>query len=71
MMIRDKLGWPVELIKNRPINNFIRMLFHCNIKQTYRKLHKEKYVKAICQLYSDGKIDSKTMHVITDKFDSI
>lgn len=71
MIIRDKLGWPVEKLVGRPFTNFIRILLHCNIKQTYRKLHKEKYVKAICELYSDGKLDSKTMHIITDKFDKL
>ena len=71
MIIRDKFGWPVEIFVGRPVTNFIRRLLHGNIKQTYRKLHEEKYVTAICELYSHGKLDSKTMHIITDKFNSI
>ena len=47
MIIRDKLGWPVEKFVDRPFTNFIRILIHGNIRQTYRKLNKEKYVKAI------------------------
>ena len=71
MTIRDKLGWPVEKFVGRPFTNFMRTCLHVNLKQTYRKLHKEKYVKAICELYSEGKLDSKTMHIITAKFDTL
>ncbi len=71
MIIRDKLGWPVEKFTGRPFTNLIRILIHGNIRQTYRKLNKERYVKAICELYSDRKLDSKTMHIITDKFDRL
>lgn len=71
MVFRDKFGYSVELIVGRPITNVIRIMLHTNIKQTYRKLHKEKYIKSICELYSDGKLDSKTMHIITDKFNSV
>ena len=71
MIIRDKLGWPVEKFVDRPFTNFIRILIHGNIRQTYRKLNKEKYVKAILELYSDSKLDSKTMHIITNKFDKL
>ena len=42
MIIRDKLGWPVEKFVDRPFTNFIRILIHGNIRQTYRKLNKEK-----------------------------
>ncbi len=28
MVFLDKLGWPIELIKGRPITNFIRCLIH-------------------------------------------
>ena len=45
MIIRDKLGWPVEKFVDRPFTNFIRILIHGNIRQTYRKLHKEKVDK--------------------------
>ena len=37
MKLRDKYGWPVERIKGRPFVNFIRLLLHTNIKQTWKK----------------------------------
>ena len=71
MTIRDKLGWPVETIYNRPFTNFIRLLLYGNIKQTFIKLHKEKYIIAACELYSEGKINSEILHILTAKFDKI
>lgn len=41
MICRDYLGWPLEYIKGRPITNFIRMLLHTNIKQTWKLRHKK------------------------------
>ena len=35
MICRDKYGWPVELIIGRPVTNFIRLLIHTNIWQTW------------------------------------
>lgn len=71
MIIRDKLGWPVEKIVGRPFINFVRLLVRGNIKQTYCKLHKEKYINVICELYSENKLNSTTMHIITDRFDKL
>jgi len=71
MIIRDKYGWAVEQIKGRPITNFLRLLLHGNISQTYRKLHKEKYVTLMTRLYSESVIDSKTLHIITDRIDKL
>lgn len=42
MILRDKLGWPVEFYKNRPITNIIRALLHTNIKQSYRYYNYER-----------------------------
>lgn len=36
MKLRDKYGWPIELIENRPIINFIRKLIHTDIIATFR-----------------------------------
>jgi hypothetical protein len=33
-MWRDRYGWPVERIKDRPITNFIRILLHTDIGWT-------------------------------------
>lgn len=42
MILRDKLGWPVEFFKNRPITNIIRAILHTNIKQTIRYYKNER-----------------------------
>ena len=36
MILRDKLGWPVEWIMGRPITNTIRLLIHTNVRQTWK-----------------------------------
>lgn len=36
MTIRDKYGYPIETIKNRPFISFIRILIHSNIKMTLK-----------------------------------
>ena len=36
MLIRDKYGWPVERILGRSFTNFIRLLLHGNLRQTWR-----------------------------------
>jgi hypothetical protein len=35
MILRDKYGWPVERIIGKPITNFIRLILHANIRQTW------------------------------------
>ena len=35
MTYRDKLGWPVVGIKNRPIVSFFRRIIHTNIRKTW------------------------------------
>ena len=35
MELRDKYGYPVERVKGRYITNFIRLLTHTSIKQTW------------------------------------
>ena len=37
MQFLDKLGWPVETFKGRPITNAIRLLIHC------RKIKRGKF----------------------------
>jgi hypothetical protein len=34
MKLRDKLGWPIERVKGKPIGNFIRILIHVNLRKT-------------------------------------
>lgn len=36
LVLRDKLGWPVELIEGRPVTNFVRLLIHTSIWQTFK-----------------------------------
>ncbi len=38
MQFLDKLGWPIERIKDRPILNFLRLLIHT------RKIKRGKFV---------------------------
>ena len=71
MIIYDEYGYPVELFYNRPITNFIRKILHGNIKQTIKRFNREKYTKACCELYSEGKINSQTLHVITEKIEKV
>lgn len=40
MILRDKLGWPIERVKGRPINNFIRLLLHTSWIRTWRDRNK-------------------------------
>ena len=35
MIWRDKLGWPVEMVKGRRILNFVRLLIHTNLRRTW------------------------------------
>lgn len=35
MILRDKWGWPLELIKGRPIVNLIRRVILTNWRQTW------------------------------------
>lgn len=44
MILRDKWGWPVERIKGRPIQNFIRDLLHVSLWKTW-KMRKEPWPK--------------------------
>lgn len=37
IVLRDKLGLPVETFKGRPITNLIRLLLHTNIRRTLGK----------------------------------
>lgn len=37
MKLRDKYGYPVERIKGKKLTNFIRLLIHTNIKQTWKR----------------------------------
>ena len=69
MIIRDKYGWPVELFIGRKITNVIRLMLHGSVKQTWKRLHREKYVTAICRAYSDGVINSQQMHELTERFE--
>jgi len=39
MIIRDKLGWPVVRIKNRPVLTAIRYILIGDIYQTWRLRH--------------------------------
>lgn len=41
MIVLGSDGWPVELIKGRHIQNFIRMVIHGNITMTWRKWKKK------------------------------
>ncbi len=41
MKLRDKYGYPVEVIKGKPIINLIRLIIHTNIKQTWKRRHKK------------------------------
>lgn len=36
MLLRDKCGWPVTILKGRPITNFIRYVIHTSVVQTWR-----------------------------------
>lgn len=36
MIVRDKYGYPVETIFGKHIKNFLRILIHGNIKQTWK-----------------------------------
>ena len=36
MILRDRYGWPVELIIGYPVKNFIRLLIHTNIFKTWK-----------------------------------
>lgn len=36
VILRDRLGWPVERIKGRPVTNAIRLLLHTSLWQTWR-----------------------------------
>jgi hypothetical protein len=35
MILRDKFGWPVELIEGRPILNFFRRLLVTSVRRTW------------------------------------
>jgi hypothetical protein len=37
MKLRDKYGYPVEIVRGRHITNFLRYLFITNIKQTWKR----------------------------------
>lgn len=37
MILRDKYGYPIEIVKGKYINNFIRRILLTNIKQTLKK----------------------------------
>lgn len=37
MNLRDKWGYPVERVKGHHITNFIRLLIHTNLKQTWKR----------------------------------
>lgn len=37
MKLRDKYGWPVEVTRGHHINNFIRLLIHTNLKETWKR----------------------------------
>ena len=39
MILRERLGWPIERIKGRRILNFLRLLIHTDIGVTWRKRH--------------------------------
>ena len=43
MYLRDKWGYPIEIVKGKYFENFIRYLIHTNIKQTWKR-RKEKRV---------------------------
>lgn len=54
MILKDKYGWPVVFIKNRPITNIIRAIRHTNIRKTLLQL-KPKLIKIeIDRNYFDG-----------------
>jgi len=71
MKIRTKLGWPVETIKGRHLTNLMRLIIHGNISQTYKHLHKEKYVGKLTEAYNQGVINSSQLHALATKFDRI
>lgn len=37
MKIRDKYGWPVEIVPGKYVHNFLRYLFVGDLKQTWRR----------------------------------
>lgn len=39
MILRERLGWPIERVKGRRILNFLRLLIHTDIGVTWRKRH--------------------------------
>jgi len=41
MQFLDKLGWPVERIKGRPIFNFLRLLIHTRKVKTGKFSYKQ------------------------------
>ena len=43
MYLRDKWEYPIEIVKGKYFENFIRYLIHTNIKQTWKR-RKEKKV---------------------------
>jgi hypothetical protein len=47
--LRDKHGWPVSFIKNKPFTNIIRALIHTNIKRTlfYRRPGTKRFTIAV------------------------
>jgi hypothetical protein len=40
MKLRDKYGYPIEVVKGKYIHNFLRYLLITNIKETYHRRHK-------------------------------
>jgi hypothetical protein len=41
MILRDKYGWPVETIENRPFTNFIRLVLHTNLWMTWTRRNRK------------------------------
>ena len=49
MKLRDKYGWPLERIRGRYIQNFVRMILHTDIIQTWRKRHESDRTEKIVE----------------------
>ena len=53
MKIRDKYGYPVEMVKGKYVKNFFRCLFIGNLRQTLKRRNQIIQVKNDDSVYTD------------------
>lgn len=59
MMLRDRYGWPVELVIGRPVLNAFRRVLVTSWRETWRRRHEpwppvpEKACVFFCERYPD------------------